>query len=147
MGDLGRVAPVQQERRVAGGGAPQGERGDRAHGAAPRQVARVADELPERQAARGGRPGSIRPGTGELVRQGLVDVHAIEVAAQGQVHPPASTGEARGEEPVAGPVVEQLPRVQRGDRVGVARIPAAVRAQRPHVRGRRSVPVTAAAGG
>ena len=136
MGDAARVTPVQQERRVTGGGAPQGEGGDRAHRAAPGQVARVADEVPERQPGRGHPSRVTGRGGGQLVGQRFADVHAVEVPAGGQVQVAGPRDEARAEEPVAGPVVEQRRRVKRGESVGVDAVARAVGVQRPHVGGR-----------
>ena len=124
---------MQQERRLAGPAAPQGERGDRGDGGAAGQVARIADQLAQRQAAGRchGRVGE--PCLGEFVGDCLADADAVEVPGASQAHAAVAVGQVGGQEPVAGAVLEEGRCGDGAERVGVGRVAFPGCADRPDV--------------
>lgn len=86
--NLGRVTPVQQERRLAGLPVPaQRERLDCRNDVAPFHLERVPDERSQRQLA----PVELLPcplsGNRHLVRDRLSEVELVEVGREPERHP------------------------------------------------------------
>ena len=136
MRDTRRVAPVQQERGLARRRDAQRERRDGGQRAAPPELARVAEQGPQRQPSGRKRLRVFPPGGRQLVRDRLARVHPVEVPAAGQGQPGRGARQRCGQQPVADPVLQQPRPLDRRERLGVAAVPQARGQQRAHPRGR-----------
>ena len=146
MRDTRRVAPVQQERGLARRRDAQRERRDGGQRAAPPELARVAEQGPQRQPSGRKRSRVFPPGGRQLVRDRLARVHPVEVPAAGQGQPGRGARQRCGQQPVADPVLQQPRLLDRRERLGVAAVPQARGQQRAHPRGRLGGRVHAPAG-
>src|SRR6266581_1922046 len=122
MGDLLRVAPVQNESRSSAPLRPERENAEGGHESSANGTARVADQRPERELVTCYRAALPHGCERQFMGDSLGHVDYVQIGSEAEMQPGRTVRRLFDlKQPVTGPVLEQCRPIQRRECLGVCR--------------------------